>query len=604
MKKFFVLSALVCLGFFLPGDVRAVAMLTARVDGQLSTSVYQDGQYALSLTNPDGSPFSGTVDVSLKDGSGNFTTPSLFRDRNGNPLVVSNGTLIIIMSAFRNPTSGAWPSVGTSVAKFRPSSRSDMDMSNEITVFTVPTPISSYWPFPPAGTYYDYKEIPGIPQTRFRFDIEKYVNMTGSCQRTGVVPFRMTQTNKYDNVKRFMGNSDFRFFIEWVGDHLHGMGIKKYIGTPEELSTNAVIPRGKLGDWGNFWPYNKTGYTSRNLPSFYLMPRTLDFNFYADDFFQTGNSQSCSSWGSTYKWAIDIRKIEAVDLTSGTGQGNLQAGDLQIRFFEHNGIGNSGPLGALNREDWFLRKNVGVVRIEAARGKYTDECVEQQHGNFSCWQNPSLSASAACNCWSRRIHPSLIDEGFSLTQKYTPHQLTFVVKESGTTTYSVQPGGNYTLKETSANYTGYLQVMNKPNQIWKAYTYKGCAVGNLSCNEPPQLNDMWLEGGEVRIYVPLDFPAGTYTGQFRSHIWEKPSGTDGSNVTETAIEPNYPAWSAPITIQVSNAMTPTSIPVPVQGDVTGDRKVNVADTLKLLSKLKNPYTIFDYALVAANYGKL
>lgn len=53
----------------------------------------------------------------------------------------------------------------------------------------------------------------------------------------------------------------------------------------------------------------------------------------------------------------------------------------------------------------------------------------------------------------------------------------------------------------------------------------------------------------------------------------------------------------------TSTLTPTPTSTPVPGDVTGDRKVNVADILKLLTQWQNPYTIFDYNLTVVNYGR-
>jgi hypothetical protein len=73
-----------------------------------------------------------------------------------------------------------------------------------ITIISSITKIDDYWPFPPAGSYMEYAEIPmpspypTLAPTRFRFDIEKYVNTCASISSdypTGVPVFRMTQSN-------------------------------------------------------------------------------------------------------------------------------------------------------------------------------------------------------------------------------------------------------------------------------------------------------------------------------------------------------------------------------------------------------------------------
>ena len=46
---------------------------------------------------------------------------------------------------------------------------------------------------------------------------------------------------------------------------------------------------------------------------------------------------------------------------------------------------------------------------------------------------------------------------------------------------------------------------------------------------------------------------------------------------------------------------PTSVPVP--GDLNGDGQVNAADYSIIVSRFGNPYTIFDYNTLVANYGK-
>src|SRR5690606_28102276 len=64
-----------------------------------------------------------------------------------------------------------------------------------------------------------------------------------------------------------------------------------------------------------------------------------------------------------------------------------------------------------------------------------------------------------------------------------------------------------------------------------------------------------------------------------------------------------PSPSAP-----STAVSPTPTPTPIPGDVTdtGDTpedEVNLYDNNKIVGSFGNPYTIFDYSALVANFGK-
>jgi hypothetical protein len=249
-----------------------------------------------------------------------------------------------------------------------------------------------------------------------------------------------------------------------------------------------------------------------------------------NDFFW-GTRNSCTLFEKVFKWAEDISFLDQADLNSGTGSGNLQVGDLHIRFIEHR-----TDTGWRNREDWFLRKGEGVVRIETAWNKFSDDCID----NYACWQNPNSSED--CICWARRIPPSMITDGIYRIQRYEPHKLSFIIKESGTVSYTVPRGDYFTLKKTSSDYTGYLAEKGRPDQIWKAH--------QLNPNGETVFQDMWFQDGETKIYVPADYPLGTVKGSFRSWIWSKPDGETAAD-GETTIEPSsYPDWSDDISVTI------------------------------------------------------
>jgi hypothetical protein len=514
--------------------------LVVSVDGKTATTVSQDGSYTLRFEYPDGSAYSGPFDVSLLDANGNWSTPVPWRAPDGSLYQAVGGNLIIDLNTYRNQQTGQWISLGDYRAKFRPKGTA-LAFSSEVKVTVSPLEMANYWPQPTPGSYYEYREIAGIPPTRLRFDIEKNINSCNDAM--GLSVYRLTQTNITGNNFRTLGWGNPRYMFEWAYNYLHGFGIKIYGTTPLQAGPAPTVSQGKLGDFKSFLGFGRGGYTSANLPSFLFLPKYLDFNFYGDDFYLKSNN-SCGSYTPYSKWAIDIRKLTVDDLVSGSGQGNLQVGDIQVRMIYHNGVGKQGPLASITRQDWFLRGGLGPIRIEESIGKYNEECIEGQHSNFTCWKDPNLLSGAACNCWSRRIHPSLITDGFSLSKFYSPHQLSFIIKESGNTSYTVKRGQYYTVKETSSNYTGYLSEITRPNQIWRAHKYQDCPPTQPNCNEPGVLEDVWMENGEARVYVPLNYTPGTYQGQFRSYIWSGPQ--DSSAAIEVIQEPSYPTWSTPL----------------------------------------------------------
>lgn len=69
--------------------------------------------------------------------------------------------------------------------------------------------------------------------------------------------------------------------------------------------------------------------------------------------------------------------------------------------------------------------------------------------------------------------------------------------------------------------------------------------------------------------------------------------TNGIIVTQISHDENG------VTLSITLSQT---TPTPVPGDVTGDRKVTIADLIKLLMQWHNPYTIFDYTVTVASYG--
>lgn len=423
------------------------------------------------------------------------------------------------------------------------------DFSEPITVNVVTRDISNFMPLKAPGSYMEYKEISGssISPTRFRFDYEKTANL---CGGSSLPVLRMSQTNMYGQTSRFMGNSMLRFILEWTNNQLHGFGIKNYEAPDSARTSNPLTPRGLTKSFKDLYVYSKSGYSSADLPSFYFMPKNLDLNFFADGPFQRSDANSCGGFHNTYQWAVDYKILDSSDLSLGLGAGNLRAGDLQIRFIEHGASETAQTF--INREDWFLRDGVGVIRIESSRNKFIESCVTTQHSNYSCWKDPNLASTASCNCWARRINPANVTDGFELMQTYSPRKLDIVFSENGSKSYTLTPGSYYTLKENQ-QYTGFLNLQESaPTEIWKAQT----------CPEISCAKEIWMENGIARIFLPSNTPLGTYTAHFRAHIHSKTSAPDTLGL-ETTNESVYPAWSNALTFYVaSNPVAPTNTPTP------------------------------------------
>lgn len=447
-----------------------------------------------------------------------------------------------------------------SVSSFLPNASAQSlnpDLSEPITINVTARDISNYMPFRAPGSYLDYKEITGAPisPTRFRFDYEKTANL---CASSSLAVLRMSQTNMSGQPDRYMKFAGtLRFMLEWVGNHLHSAGIKNYYSPDDVYSSDPQTPRGLTKSFRELRTFNQGGYTSSNLPSFYFMPKFLDLNFFADGPFQRSDANSCGNFHNSYQWAVDYKILDNTDLSLGAGAGNLQADDLQIRFIEH-GTDELGQ-SIVNREDWFLRNNVGVIRIESSLNRFSESCVTSQHSNYSCWKDPNLSSSAPCNCWSRRIHPTNMTDGFELKQAHTPRKLDIVFAENNGKTLNLKPGEYYTLKETG-QYTGFLNLYESgtPAQIWKASTCPG-----YSCTASSTPKEVWMEDGVARILVPSNTPLGTYSARFRAHIHSQTSA-DASAGSETTNEPAYPAWADTLTFNVATDTAPTLTPTPTQ----------------------------------------
>jgi hypothetical protein len=525
-------------GFYNSNQAVSSGSLIARVSPSTLT---QDKAYTLYVNNTDGTPYSGYLDVSMLQVNGSYSTPSLWTDANRIPISIVNGSTVIDLLKWRNPTTGKFMNLGSYTAKFKPQNSADSNFSNPITVNIVPYDLTNYMPFWPPGSYISYKKIPGtLPSnTIFRFDIEK--NITSLCDGSILPVFRMSQTNLGQTGSRFMSGYTFRFALKWTNGNLQGAGIMFY--SAPDNQKNDVLPLGDTGDFRRFTRYSPTGWN--NLPSFYMLPGSLNLDFYADGPFQASADNSCSGFSIPYYWAVDYRILTAEDLNLGIGPGALKAGDLQVRFFEHQ-----FPAGKPNnREDWFFRQGFGVVQIEKSI-VFSEACIAGQHTNYSCWNDPNLAKDAVCNCWSRRINKDNLSDGFMLDYSkpnfYTPTKLDVTIKESGSKSYTVKRGRYYTIKITNG-YSGYLAEIGKPDIIWKTYT----------CNEPYGISgctgnlvtqNVWVENGELKIYIPPTLNPGVYKGQFRSWIWGQP--VNDPYVFGKSISPTFPAWSDPIYVTV------------------------------------------------------
>ena len=459
--------------------------------------------------------------------------------------------------------------------KYRPSGTT-LPWSNQITIQTASGPlsvnnnISPYIIFEPGYAWeYTTTNFRKNKTGTTRIQIEQLVRMCNLNMK----PWRFTKSDidlywdpsRSRDLRWFAVSPDSSFsqfpnfnnFI-WVFGH------KVY----DRLSTYPLrdIFVGEMGAWAFYQS------TSGRVPGYNLTKKTVpsDWVYIDKADGESANTpvyfgrDSCNvlsqNTSSPTSWKLRTEKLSS--LTVG---GRTFNDVVRIDYYEGGApINTSGLL----RESWYFARNIGLVQILIdTYNNYASD------GSASCSQDADCWADTIQNPWAKLV----------LSKYWQNPTLTVAVSRDNSTYGSATT--------TTKNIGYYLKI---ENTAYSGYLEARAADGT-------GLKWLWAQSGLVFVPPSLlnGFSNGAYPAKFR--IWIP----NEQYPNETRVGTNTIPWSNEITVNLVSALTtPTSTPSPIPGDVTGDRRVNVADIVKLLTQWKNPYTIFDYALSIANYGRV
>ena len=248
------------------------------------------------------------------------------------------------------------------------------------------------------------------------------------------------------------------------------------------------------------------------------------------------------------------------------------------------------PLGGTRwatREDNYFAPGIGLVRLDKWSLKWLCKPPGESGSNQACWDLGEGVTDPGSEMYPKMqllLANYYIGEPLvvSLDKDYILHQ------------------DNYALSAVSQNssqpYTGKLEV-------------KWC-LGEGRCEPTNQKiwddwhgNQYWLQDGTIKVQVneSSSSPDRTVHMYFRPVV-EKVPPDDLTG--ETVITKTQLPWSNEVILQVVSVL-PTATPIPLPGDLNGDRRVDYLDVLGFMDGLPNQtYNLMDFNRVVANYGEV
>jgi len=223
-----------------------------------------------------------------------------------------------------------------------------------------------------------------------------------------------------------------------------------------------------------------------------------------------------------------------------------QRGDVETPAYKGNVlvVKQGEQRGWTTREDWYLAKNIGLVKIaEKTLGTETnyggDRCQPQSH-NCACGnilepvpgddQDCAMDHLITKPRWEMKLSKYYLGNELNVGLNGSAHSIT------------VSPGDSFSLSvsdpSTGFSYEGFLEA--KAEFI---------SPDGVTVSQPGQWNYWFNESGEIKIKLSHNFPPGVYTTRFRSWVRRSQKAIDSG--VETITVPAKLPWSNEVTITVN-----------------------------------------------------
>lgn len=394
-----------------------------------------------------------------------------------------------------------------------------------------------YWNLKP-GNHWIYKGTDyrgGSPLNfRERFDVEQKVRV---CGDKDVLPLRMTRDVLCPEPHFcYWGNARFMFKDPEKDPlpYIWAFSAKWYNRDPNH-------PYSEIGTLRQREYFEPEGL----LPSYFYTPK-----FLLDPMFEYRYSQKfhahlgsdegdlCTAGIETHYWAKLVMRYKNVNITTS----GFQGGTIMISQGEQ---GSPNPYGIwCTREDWYLAKNIGIVKEAQWTCNDPAACYDGGVGNCKCEHIDQYNPSDHPNCFKNIAlqNPAMV---FELEKYYLGHALD--VKVNGQTSIKVKPGETFTIDitdpSTGFTFDGFLETQSdfiSPD-------------GSSFASAGKKWNT-WIENGKITVQLSPNFPPGTYKTKLRKWIFIPPEGT----TTEIVTGSNNLPWSNEITVDVAISLTLSS----------------------------------------------
>ncbi|MDZ7587210.1 MAG: hypothetical protein U0946_05605, partial [Patescibacteria group bacterium] len=240
-------------------------------------------------------------------------------------------------------------------------------------------------------------------------------------------------------------------------------------------------------------------------------------------------STLCNTIPTTYQYNDRIWHLDISNTTVNTPAYTGPA--LRYRFLEGI-LPQGGVISTILREDWFLTKDIGVVRIDQV------PAISLSGGPLNTYDKFLASCRANSACLGNNNNIVSPNSSMSLTSFFDISQTPLIpsANTEGTTTITVGQNQNWNLLVKTRNntlYTGWIDLQSPNTKKWQ-----------------------WIENGTLTIQESGTI--GSYTYRIRPNLKETPSQY------ETKIGSNNLPWSRIIIINV--------ITLPI-GTITGPTSV-------------------------------